>query len=274
MNTQNYPSDVTDEQWELLQPLFVRKKTAGRPPKVDYRAVVNALFYQNRTGCQYRFLPKDFPPWNTVYYYFAKWRDNGFWTRLHDTLAAAVRQAQRPTERTTACVDSQSSDSSGTHEERGFDGGKKVDGRKRHVIVDSLGLILAVVVTAASVSDAQGGARCLERLDAAANPKITTMFTDQAYQREGFGQAVAAWKEDCRTNVVARPEGSVGFVQLPVRWVVERTLGWLTKHRRLCRSYEHTVKSEEAHIHIAMIHVMLNKLKPVKQPSPFRYRNA
>jgi putative transposase len=274
MSRKPYCTDLSDEQWELLRPLFARKKTAGRPPKVDYREVVNALLYQNRTGCQYELLPHDFPPPGTVYYYFQRWRDNGKLQQIHDTLRAAVRQALRPSEPATACVDSQSSDSHGTHEARGFDGGKKVDGRKRHVIVDSLGMLLAVVVTAGNVSDAAGGAAALERLKASEYPRLRTIFGDKAYAKGGFPQAVQHWKGECELNVIARPKKKKGFVKLKVRWVVERTLGWLTKQRRLCRSYEHTVKSEEAKIHLAMTSVMLNRLKPKTQRSSFSYRKA
>jgi len=269
MSTQRYPSDTTDAQWELIQGLIPPKKGRGRPTAVDLRRVVAAIFYVCRSGCQYRMLPKDFPPWQTVYYYVRKWSKNGLWLAIHDALREQVRQKERPHERTTASVDSQSTDSAGTQQARGFDAGKKLDGRKRHLVVDSLGLLLAVVVTAGNGSDAQGGIACLEQMDPSEYPQIKTFFGDKAYGKEGFPDQLADWQPGCRLNIIARPEGAEGFVKLPIRWVVERTNAWLTKNRRLCRSYEHTVASEVAYIHIAMIKLMLGRLSPNPPQSPF-----
>jgi putative transposase len=219
-------------------------------------------------------LPHDFPPWQTVDYYFYKWQEDGTWERIHDALREQVRQQDRPTERTTASVDSQSTDSSGAREDRGFDGGKKLDGRKRHLVVDSLGLLLAVVITAGDVSDAAGGIACLEQMDVEDYPEVETIFGDRAYEKGGFPEKVQEWKPTCALNVVARPESSEGFVKLPIRWVVERTNAWLTKNRRLCRSYEHTSRSEEAYVKLAMIHRMLRRLSPSPPQSPFRFRQV
>lgn len=273
MNTKNYPTDMTDAQWAIIRELIPPRQGRGRPRKVDLRRVIDAIYYISRTGCQYRMLPTNFPPWGTVYYYFAKWTRDGTWECIHDALREKVRQKDRPKERTTASVDSQSTDSHGAQEARAFDGGKKLDGRKRHLVVDSLGLILAVVVTAANVSDAVGGIASLSQVDPDDYPEIDTIFGDRAYQKGGFPAFVEEWKSGCKLNVIARKENDQGFVKLPIRWVVERTNAWLTKNRRLCRSYEHKTSSEESYIRIAMIHRMVRRLSPSHPQSPFRYRD-
>jgi putative transposase len=276
MNTKRYPTDLTDAQWEIISAFVVppapKKRKQGRPVTVDLRRVINAIFYIGRSGCQYRMLPHDFPPWETVYYYLQKWKKDGMLLRIHDALREQVREKERPTERTTASVDSQTTDSHGAQEDRAFDGGKKLEGRKRHIVVDSLGLMLAVVVTAGNVTDAQGGMACLDQMNPKLYPELDTVFGDCAYTREGFPQKVKDWKPGCELNVIARPENSEGFVKLPIRWVVERTNAWMTKNRRLCRSYEHTTASEVAYVRIAMISLMLRRLSPSPPQSPYRYR--
>jgi len=271
MSTRAYPSDLTDAQWDLIEPLLAARTGPGRPVELNLRRVLDAIFYLTRTGCQWRYLPVDFPNWNSVRYWFDKWRKDGTFEGIHDALRQQVRATDRPRERTTASVDSQSTDSHGTHEARGFDGGKKLDGRKRHLVVDSLGLLLAVVVTAGDVTDAQGGMACLDQLDARQYPQVKTIFGDRAYEKEGFPAKVEQWHPGCRVNVIARSEDAEGFVKLPIRWVVERTNAWITKNRRLCRSYEHTVSSEVAVIRIAMIHRMVRRLSPSPPQSPFRF---
>jgi putative transposase len=274
MNTNRYPSDTTDAQWDLIREVIPIRRGSGRPRKTDLRRVIDAIFYISRSGCQYRMLPRDFPPWNTVYYYLAKWKQDGTLEAIHDTLREKVRQKDRPTERKTASVDSQSTDSHGTREDRAFDGGKKLDGRKRHLVVDSLGLLLAVVVTAGNVSDGAGGIAALSEVHPDDYPELGTIFGDRAYEKAGFPEFVEGWKAGCKLNVIARKEDDEGFVKLPVRWVVERTNAWLTKNRRLCRSYEHTTPSEVAYIRIAMIHRMARRLKPSPAQSPFRFSRS
>ena len=274
MSTKSYPTDQTDAQWQVIQGLIPPQKGVGRRREVDLRRVVDALFYVDRTGCQWRMLPLDFPPWGTVYYYFAKWQRDGAWERIHDALRERVREQERPTPRRTASVDSQSTDSSGAREDRGFDGGKKLEGRKRHLVVDSLGLVLAVAITAGDVADAEGGKACLDQMAPEEYPRLRTIFGDRAYERLGFPEHVRQWRPGCELNVVARPEDAKGFVKLPIRWVVERTNAWLTKNRRLCRSYEHTSESEEGFIRVAMIHRMLRRLSPSPPQSPFRFRQT
>src|SRR5947209_4825291 len=165
MRTQGYPSDLTDAQWALIEPRLP-VYPGGRPRKTDLRQVVNAIFYVLRTGCQWRFLPKDFPPKSTVWRYFDEWRKNGTLDTIHDLLRRKVRAAEKPySPRTTASIDSQSVDTTCGGEQRGRDNAKDVDGRKRHIVVDSMGLLLAVLVTAADVDDAKAGAQVLGRLD-------------------------------------------------------------------------------------------------------------
>jgi putative transposase len=272
MAAKRYPTDMTDAQWEMIRPLVEqKKKTAGRPRTVDLRRIVDGIFYILRTGCQYRMLPHDFPPWETVYYYAAKWRKDGTLDRLHDALREQVRDKERPSARRTASVDSQSTDSAGAQQDRAFDGGKKLEGRKRHLIVDSLGLLLAVVLTAGNVSDAKGGMACLDQMDPQQYPNLETIFADKAYTKEGFPDKVEQWKPGCQLNVISRPADAEGFVKLPIRWVVERTNAWLTKNRRLCRSYEHTTSMETAYVKLAMISRMTRRLSPSPAQSPYRY---
>jgi putative transposase len=270
MNTKGYPTDTTDAQWRIIEAAIPPQTGRGRPRTVDLRRIIDAIFYISRSGCQYRMLPRDFPAWNTVYYYFDKWKKDGTLEHIHDALREQVREQERPTERKTASVDSQSTDSHGAQEAREFDGGKKLDGRKRHLVVDSLGLLLAVIVTAGNVSDGVGGIASLSEVDPEDYPDLTTIFGDRAYEKVGFPAFVEEWKPGCKLNVIARKEDDEGFVKLPIRWVVERTNAWLTKNRRLCRSYEHTVSSEVAYIRIAMIHRMVRRLSPSRAQSSFR----
>ena len=271
MNTNPYPTDTTDEQWKIIEANIPPQVGRGRPRTVDIRRVVDAIFYISRSGCQYRMLPRDFPKWNVVYYYFAKWKGDGTLEVIHDALREQVREQDRPTERKTASVDSQSTDSHGTQEDRAFDGGKRLDGRKRHLVVDSLGLLLAVVVTAGNISDGAGGIAVLSEIDPEDYPELATIFGDRGYDKAGFPEFVEEWKAGCKLNVIARKETDEGFVKLPIRWVVERTNAWLTKNRRLCRSYEHTTSSEVAYIRIAMIHRMTRRLEPSLPKSAYGY---
>jgi putative transposase len=274
MDTKRYPTDLTEAQWQLIEPLVPVKEGQGRPTELDLRRVIDAVLYICRTGCQWRSLPHDFPAWTSVRYYFDKWKADGTLDLFHDALRKRVRQAKRPEGRASASVDSQSTDSHGAREDRAFDGGKKLEGRKRHIIVDSIGLLLGVVVTSGGVADAEGGKRCLGELKPRDYPEVKTFFADRAYDKAGFPEAVAEWRSGCGLNVVARPEGAKGYVKLKYRWVVERTFGWLTRNRRLCRSYEHTTASEVAFIKLAMIGTMTRRLSPSPAQAPFAYRKS
>ena len=273
MRRHKYPSDLTDEQWALIEPL-IPVYPGGRPRKTDLRDVVDAVLYVLRTGCQWRYLPKDFPPKSTVWRYFDEWRHNGTLDQIHDGLRRKVRTQEKPyAPRTTASVDSQSVDTTSGGEQRGRDNAKNVDGRKRHIVVDSLGLLLAVLVTAASVDDARAAAELFARLQGQPVSKVRRVFADSKYHNYALYEWVegnAAWD----LVIVRRPEGETGWVDLPLRWTVERTFAWLGKCRRLSKDRERSVLSAEAFVKLAMIHLMLNRLEPKDTDAEFRYREA
>jgi transposase len=273
MRTQSYPSDVTDAQWDLIE-LDIPVYPGGRPRKTNLRDVVDAIFYVLRTGCQWRYLPKDFPPKSTVWRYFDEWRYNGTLDLIHDTLRRKVRAAEKPySPRTTASVDSQSVDTTSGGEQRGRDNHKNVDGRKRHIVVDSMGLLLAVLVTAANVDDATGATELFGRLEGQPMGKVGRMFADSKYHNFALYEWVeqkAQWK----MVIVRRPDGKKGWVKLPLRWTVERTFAWLGKCRRLSKDREKSVRSSEAFVKLAMIHLMLNRLEPKEVDAEFHYRPA
>jgi len=273
MRSNKYPSDVTDEQWALIEPL-IPVYSGGRPRKTDLRDVVDAIFYLLRTSCQWRFLPKDFPPKSTVWRYFDQWRHNGTLNTLHDTLRDQVRNKEKPRRpRTTASIDSQSVDTSSGGEATGRDNAKNVDGRKRHIIVDSLGLLLAVLVTAANVDDGVAAVQVLEQLQRQHLPKLRRVYADNKYHNH----ALYGWVDenaDYVVDIVRRPKGAQGWVRLPIRWTVERTFAWLTKCRRLSVDREKSTRSAEAMIRLAMIHLMLNRLCPKSGEAEFRYRQV
>jgi putative transposase len=273
MRTQSYPSDITDAQWALIEP-HLPVYPGGRPRKTDLRDVVDAIFYILRTGCQWRYLPKDFPPKSTVWRYFDEWRYNGTLDFIHDLLRTKVRTAAKPyAPRTTASVDSQSVDTTAGGEQRGRDNAKNVDGRKRHIVVDSMGLLLAVLVTAADVDDAKAAATLFARLEDQPMSRVGRMFADNKYHN----YALCDWVEEhagWKVVIVRRPEGSEGWVKLPIRWTVERTFAWLGKCRRLSKDRERSVRSSEAFIKLAMIQLMLNRLRPKETDAEFHYRMA
>jgi putative transposase len=258
MSNQLYPSDLTDMQWQYIKDLIPAAKPGGRPRRLEMRLVVNAIFYVVVGGIQWRMLPQEYPKWPSVYHYFRQWRDSGTWQRIHDTLRAHVRQrAGRHKHPTAGCVDSQTVKCLARPGPRGFDAGKRCAGRKRHLLVDTLGLVLAVIVTAASVQD-RDGARQLLRCRGGARKKLRRIWVDGAYR----GQLVTwAWQQ-CRLvlQLVLRSDTQHGFAVLPRRWVIERTFAWLTQHRRLVRDYEELTASSEAMIYIAMTRVMLRRL--------------
>ena len=273
MRTHTYPSDVTDEQWALIEPL-IPVYPGGRPRTTDLRDVVDALFYVLKTGCPWRFLPADFPPKSTVWRYFDEWRHNSTLDKIHDALRRQVRTQEKPyAPRTTASIDSQSVDTTSGGEQRGRDNAKNVDGRKRHIVVDSMGLLLAVLVTAADVDDAAAAAELFGRLEGQPVGKVRRVFADSKYHNYALYEWVAdnaAWD----LVIVRRPAGERGWVDLPLRWTVERTFAWLGKYRRLSKDREKSVRSSEAFVKLAMIHLMLNRLQPKQTDAEFRYRTA
>jgi len=229
------------------------------------REVVNAIFYVVRSGCAWRMLPHDYPPWQTVYHYFRQWRQDGTWKRIHDTLRRQVRrQAGRNEEPSAAILDSQSVKTTERGGTRGYDAAKKVNGRKRHLLVDTLGLLLAVVVHAADIQDRDGARLVLEKVKHML-PRLQLIWADGGYAGElvDWVRRVCGWI----LEIVKRPEGAKGFVVLPRRWVVERTFGWFNRYRRLSKDYEFHTETSEAMIYVAMIHIMARRLARSAQPS-------
>lgn len=263
MSHQRYPSDLTDSQWHLIKEWLPPPKRRGRPP-LDLREVINAICYVLKGGIQWRMLPSDCPKWQSVYGYFRRWRRDGLWRRLHDALRAAARRSVgRHKHPTAGCLDSQSARTTevAAPETRGNDANKRVKGRKRHVLVDTTGLLLSVAVTPANVQDKAGALLALGRRGGGGK-KLRRIWADGAYRTE-HGH-LASWMERHRVTLatVKRPEGQRGFAVLPRRWVVERTFGWLCQSRRLSKDYERLCETSEALIYVAMTRLMLRRLTP------------
>ena len=253
-----YPTDLTDKQWAKLKPHLPSENTRGAPRRVELREIMNALLYLSRTGSQWRLLPHDFPPWQTVYQYFHHWRDDGTWERLNRDLRIEVRRSEsREDDPSAAILDSQSIKCTETSGSRGYDAGKKINGIKRHLLVDTLGLVLKVVVSTAAVQD-RDGARLLLELVKGKFSRMQKIWADSGYA----GQLIEWVKTVCGwvLEIVKRSDPIHKFEVQPKRWIVERTFGWLNRSRRLSKHYERDPESSEAMVYIAMIHLMTKRL--------------
>ena len=254
-----YDTCLTDAQWALLHPLLPKRNLRGRPP-TNRRWIVDAILYVTKGGIHWRLLPGNFPPWKTVYHVFRKWTLDHTWEAINAKLRSKVRQAEgKETRPTAAILDSQSVKSDSHGGEVGYDAAKKIKGRKRHLLVDTLGLLLGLAITPACTPEREGAQALLQRvLHGFASLRL--MWVDGGYSGAAFAQWVKGVRPKLKVEVVKRSDDTQGFAVLPRRWIVERTFGWLMRHRRLVRDYETTETSAQAFAYLAMIRIQLRRL--------------
>ncbi len=258
MKRKPYPTDLNNTEWQILEPLIPPAKFGGRPREVDIREIVNAIFYWLRSGCSWEMLPHDLPNHKTVYGYYAQWRDQKFFEQLNATLRRKLRKAAgRNEEPSAAILDAQSVKTTETKGVRGYDAGKKVNGRKRHILVDTMGLLLMIVVHTANIQDRDGAKQVLEKAKQEFSG-LKLIWADGGYA----GKLIDWVKEQCLwvLEIVKRNDDVKGFKVLPRRWVVERTFAWVGRYRRLSKDYENLTTSSEADFYAAMVHIMVRRL--------------
>jgi putative transposase len=274
MSVSIYPSDLSDHEWAVLAPLLPAAKPGGRPRSVDLRQILNGIFYLLRTGCAWRYLPQEYGPWSTIFHYFRRWRRSGTWERIHRRLREQVRRAagREPTP-SAAIIDSQSVKTTEQGGPHGYDGGKKVNGRKRHIMVDTLGLLLRVVVHPANLQDREGAPLVLVGQQRRF-PRLRHLWADQGYTgpildwiHEELGWTVEVVERSPRRGFVVTPEGQLQRVRLPAvfeplprRWVVERSFSWLGRQRRMSKDYERLPSTSEAFVYLTGIRLLLGRL--------------
>lgn len=250
-----YQSDLTDEEWRVIEPHLPAARGTGRPRAWSMREIVNGIFYVMRAGCPWRLLPSDFPPWETVYRWFAAWRDDGRFETINHALVMADRErAGREASPTGAIIDSQSVKTTEAGGPRGYDAGKKITGRKRHALVDTDGRALVIEPHPASIQDRDGGGPLL-RASRAPFPFIQKVFADSGYAGERLAQATAIAVEIVRKN-----SDQVGFAVNPRRWVVERFFAWIGRNRRLAKDFEATIASARAFLYAASVMLLVRRL--------------